>query len=142
MSCVASIHIPQTDEERKLASEQRLAYSSPWPRDSLTRRLAAMATDPNEKIRERAALDPKLPLAPQRALAKDNSVGVRRCLARNPQARTIVLARLARDEDETVRAMVAVNAVTPAFILFRLARDPDERVASMAGNVLRQALVD
>lgn len=142
MSCVASIQIPQSAEQIALAESQKLAYSSPEPRESLAARLVAMAHDENEKIRERAALDAKLLTPEQRLLAKDSSVGVRRCLARNPSARVIVLAKLARDEDETVRAMVAVNPLAPAFIVLTLTRDPDEKVRSVALNILKLAGLD
>jgi hypothetical protein len=106
-------------------------FLSPSVTDSKVKRIVAMSTDPNPKIRESAALSYHAPLAVYEKLARDTNEGVRECLARNQQAPCDVLRILATDASERVRAFVAVNYSVPQDAMDALAADSSELVRAL-----------
>lgn len=132
MSCVTGIQSRPTQAQIDLANKQKLSYSSPPPRDSLTRRLWALAESKSANIRSSAASSYRAPVALQRVLAKDTSVAVRSCLARNRHADPAVLTALAEDQQEVVRSYAATNDATPKSVLRVLTEDPDPTVRYLA----------
>lgn len=132
MSCIPNIPSKLTRAQIREAKKQRLNYTSPAPRPSLFHRLEKMAVDPNYKIRERAALDPKLSLTAQWTLAMDKVNSVRVCLARNKNTDPLVLSWLSSGEIEAVRGFVALNEATRETTLKRLSIDTSETVRNLA----------
>lgn len=132
MSCIASINPKFTRAQLKEIEQQKLAYSSPSPRDSQLVRLAALAADPNPKIRERAALDPRIHAKLEYLLAADKDAGVRGALARNTLVDPATLVKLSQDAEYQVRGFTVLNPACPKRIIQNLLADTDERVRGLA----------
>jgi len=114
------------------AGEEPVAqFLSPSVTESKVKRIVAMSTDKNPKIRESAALSYHAPLAVYEKLATDPDQGVRECLARNTHTPCDVLRTLATDSSERVRAFVAVNYNVPADAMDSLASDSSELVRAL-----------
>ncbi len=107
-----------------LTAEQAAAlHPAPPMTESKIARLRLLASDPNPKIRERAALDPHLPEDVFVTLASDPDTEVRSCVARNEATPCDVLRGLVADPSERVRAFLAVNFYVPLDAMDILAED-------------------
>lgn len=107
-----------------LTAEQAAAlHPAPEFTESKITRLRLLASDPNPKIRERAALDSHTPEEVMWMLARDHDEGVRACVARNESTPCDVLRGLVDDPSEQVRGFLAVNFYVPLDAMDRLAAD-------------------
>ncbi|MFM2353898.1 MAG: hypothetical protein RLZZ608_1304 [Actinomycetota bacterium] len=106
-------------------------FLSPAITASKVSRIRRLATDPNPKIRESAALSYHAPLEVYEALSHDSDPGVRACLAKNEHVPCDILRRLANDPDERVRGFVALNYFVPADAMQALADDPSAVVRGL-----------
>ncbi|MDZ4045017.1 MAG: hypothetical protein U1E32_04465 [Rhodoglobus sp.] len=129
MSCIRFNTPAQRAQLRAMApamltAEQAAAlHPAPAMTESKIARLRLLASDPNPKIRERAALDQHLPEDVFIALAADSDAEVRSCVARNEATPCDVLRSLVDDPSERVRGFLAVNFFVPADAMERLASD-------------------
>lgn len=109
MSCITAIG-RLTPEQIELAKSQKLKYSSPAWRASLSWRLWRLARSANPQVRAAAAAHHNIPADLQRALHSDPSPVVRRALAGNPYVYPALLFWLARfDQDDEVRGRAVLN---------------------------------
>lgn len=136
MSCIrfnTPAHFEQLEALKNSATpvDAVAQFLSPTMSESKIRRIRAMATDPNPKIRESVALSYHAPEEVYHALANDPDDGVRQCLARNPQTPCDVLRQLATDSNERVRAFVAINYAVPEDAMETLAGDPSDTVQAL-----------
>jgi hypothetical protein len=116
---------------RVTSSDPVAQFLSPAVTASKIARIRRLATDPNPKIRESAALSYHAPTEVYASLARDPIASVRACVARNEHAPCDLLRELSTDADETVRAWVAVNYFVPADVMERLADDSSPTVRRM-----------
>lgn len=129
MSCVSFLTDRQRAALRRSKASGPLSrFASPPQTEAKLRRLRLMALDPDQRIRESAALAAHAPADVLRALSNDGAASVRRCVARNPMTPSEVLATLAADDDEQVRGWVAANPACSAEVLSQLAADSAETV--------------
>ncbi len=137
MSCIRFNTPAQQEQIREALAQGRTGeepvakFLSPAVTESKVKRVVAMSTDSNPKIRESAALSYHAPLAVYEKLATDPSQGVRECLARNTHTPCDVLRSLATDPSERVRAFVAVNYSVPEDAMDTLANDDSELVRAL-----------
>jgi hypothetical protein len=131
MSCIPSITSYLTPAEMREAKRQKLRYTGPAFSASKLHRLRTLAESPNVKIREKAALDERLPEDLQELLVKDVE-SVRICLARNKKISWAVLEKLSRDLSSTVRGHVVLNYSCPEEVVEALLEDSDKMVRSLA----------
>ncbi|GAA1742537.1 hypothetical protein [Aeromicrobium alkaliterrae] len=126
MSCV-SFWGPDARERMvaAMAAPPVATFASPGVSDGKLRRVALMATSPDPRVRESAALNAHVPVEVLESLAVDPEMSVRCCVARSPQASPEVLTWLARDESAPVRRWVGAHPVTPPEVMDSLAEDPD-----------------
>jgi len=94
--------------------------------------LAALAGDPDGRVRQALADNPASPPQVLAALARDPDGAVRVAVAGNPACPPGVLVALAGDPNEWVRWMVVRHPGCPPQVLGRLAGDPDEEVRNWA----------
>mgnify|MGYP000007981842 CR=1 FL=1 len=136
MSCIRFNTTAQREQMAEAVANGRsespvAAFLSPAITETKIARITRMASDPNPKIRESAALSYHAPLEVYEALAQDSNEGVRTCLARNAQAPCDVLRTLSQDPSETVRAFVAVNYSVPEDAMERLREDSSPTVQKL-----------
>lgn len=106
------------------AVDDRVAqFLSPRVTASKLARIRLLASDPDPKIRESAALSYHAPVEVYDALSRDSDAGVRACVAKNERVPCDILRRLAADPDERVRGFVAVNYMVPDDAMQQLAHD-------------------
>ena len=129
MSCV-SFWGPGTRERMvaAMAAPPVATFASPGASEGKLRRVALMATSPDPRVRESAALNAHVPAEVLVSLAADSEMSVRCCVARSPQATPEVLERLAADASAPVRRWVAAHRATPSSVMDLLAEDPDAGV--------------
>lgn len=94
--------------------------------------LAALATDPDAKVRAGAAQNPRTTPEQRRALARDRAALVRANLLKFVELDDEELRLLAHDRSINVRWWLASWPTTPDHILEILARDPHPDVANQA----------
>jgi hypothetical protein len=107
-------------------------HRSPEVTETKIARLRLLATNPNSKIRERAALDAHTPEDVMATLAADPDEDVRSCVARNEATSCDILRSLADDPSERVRGFLAINYLVPADTMERLAADESRTVRDLA----------
>lgn len=129
MSCVSFLTPRQREALRRAGESGPLSrFASPPTTEAKLRRIRLMALDPDQRIRESAALAVHAPADVLRALAADGAPSVRCCVARNPGTPQPSLARLAEDDDPQVRGWVAAHPKVTSELSDRLAADPDPQV--------------
>ena len=137
MSCIRFNTPAQLAQMRAMApamltaEQAAVLHPSPVMTESKIARLRLLATDPNQKIRERVALDNHTPTDVFEALARDSDDGVRACVARNENTPCDVLRSLVTDPSETVRGFLAVNFFVPEDAMARLAEDRSRTVREL-----------
>lgn len=103
--------------------------------------LAKLSDDPNIKIKEIVASNPKTPQDVLRKLANlsgDEYVWMRYMIASNHSAPVDVLRKLANDDYLCVRDGVATNPNTPLdIILHFVVYDESEYLKDMASNIIK-----
>jgi hypothetical protein len=134
MSCIRFNTPAQRAQLAALApsmlTPEEVAAQHPAPpvTDSKIRRLRALASDANPKIRASAASSYHLPDDVAATLAHDPDAEVRGWLARNETVSCDLLRELAHDDAESVRAFVAINYYAPEDAMSELAEDASATV--------------
>jgi CheY-like chemotaxis protein len=98
--------------------------------------LEKLASDSNQRVRQRVAENPETPQEILLKLAADDHVEVRLAVTENPKTPATLLEQLAKDPSEDVRLGIAGNPRIPSKILSMLAEDENMFVASSANKTL------